>query len=159
MLRRRNSYNWSQSLNYFKHEAFHPTLDAATKWIENERGRGSSWEVREYPSLAIIGKSYGVCIASAGWPDQFEHLEEIALHRKSLQGLAREIQAWFTDQHFLYRIEPGTIAPVSTPFLRHSSICRGSSCALEWKSEVLSELQLHHVYEVQKAIWRAIQAR
>lgn len=156
VLRRRNSYNWSISVRYFTHGAFYPNIEDAKKYIEQERERGTSWYIEEYPALVICGSKYAICLVSASENGDFKFFSNIEFTYKSLDKIAATLGDCLPYRTFIYRTKLNEVAPLITPLEKYTSISHGGEYELGWIKNGKSNLKLSNIFDLQKKIWLLI---
>jgi len=156
VLRLRNSYNWSDSVQYFTNGAFHPNIEDAKKYIESNRERGSSWIIKEYPALAICGSKYALCLVSASHNGDFNFVSNIEITHKSLDKIASTLGDCSSNSTFIYRTKLDEVAPLITPLGKFTSISHGGEYKLGWIEIGKSNTKLSNIFDLQKKIWLLI---
>lgn len=156
VLRFRNSYNWSTSVNYFGKNAFHPTLIAAKTYVEIHREKGSRWAIEEYPALVVSGSSHCLCLASAELGEQFNSFQEIRLRHKGLSQIASTLLKLTTSEIFVYRTALNAVSPLVSPLTRYVSRAYSGDVELSWREEGRPYVLLSNIFDLEKKIWEAL---
>ena len=156
VLRNRNSYNWSFSVNYAGAGAVHPTLEDAKNYVHKHREKGSRWAIDECPALVISGTDYALCLAITENEEQFRYFRHVEIAHKTLARIAAAFGQFSASNIFLYRARFGEITPPTTPLARYSSQSYGGDYGLSWASTDKSDVRLSNIFDLQKKIWHLI---
>jgi hypothetical protein len=156
VLRIRNSYNWSDSVQYFTNGAFHPNIEDAKKYVESNRERGSYWKIEEYPALVICGSKYALCMVSANQNGDFNFASNLEITHKSLDKIASNLDDHSSNSTFIYRTKLDEVAPLIAPLGKFTSISHGGEYKLGWIETRKSITKLSNIFDLQKKIWLLI---
>jgi hypothetical protein len=139
LLRNRNSYNSSYSIRYYSNTAFHSSLLYAQKCIQENRTRGTSWEIIESPVIVLVFDSFCISICFAFWDDYKFCFNLEGLDKQKSNLSVTKILNYLTSVSgvFLYKHEESIVNPMSKRLRKFKSYISGGNIC--WKNHDIHE--------------------
>lgn len=140
----RNAWHWTMVSRYFP-RTFSLSFDVARQLVEPMRVQGSSWEIREIPSIAFIGSSMALVVSEINTSSILNDYPFDIGIKPFFSDLAQYFKPVYQDRIVRFIVDCPNEVKQTQAFNDYSSDSLGGNYLLKWHQYPLSDLSYAQV--------------